>query len=241
MVVSLTLLCRCGEIGKINVQSLVSTYINSYMKLCEYGCNQPAQYVMTNGKRCCSKSYQSCVAIKNKNSLGLSKAHAEGRMPTDQFDGKRGWAKGLTAESDERVKSFVESRKKSFEEGNFQGPWKGKELPEEMKKKISEARLKLGGSRKNLYKGVKTTLYYIRISENLYKIGITSRSLQKRYSADQIKEVLFTKEYEDGLDAWNIERKILIDNMHIRYSGDPILHNGNTEILTKPIDIEKYI
>ena len=43
--------------------------------LCDYGCGQEAQYATSNGKNCCSKSYQSCPALREKNSEGLYKAH----------------------------------------------------------------------------------------------------------------------------------------------------------------------
>jgi len=35
------------------------------MKICEYGCGQPAKYQFKNGKWCCSASYASCPARKN--------------------------------------------------------------------------------------------------------------------------------------------------------------------------------
>jgi Zn finger protein HypA/HybF involved in hydrogenase expression len=50
--------------------------------LCEYGCKQEAAFTLSNGKRCCSKSFQSCPAIREKNTKGLRKAHAEGKMVT---------------------------------------------------------------------------------------------------------------------------------------------------------------
>lgn len=36
--------------------------------LCEYGCNQVAQFKLNNGKYCCSESSNSCSAVKAKNS-----------------------------------------------------------------------------------------------------------------------------------------------------------------------------
>jgi len=36
--------------------------------LCKYGCGRMAKYTLKNGKRCCSKSYNSCPVSKRKNS-----------------------------------------------------------------------------------------------------------------------------------------------------------------------------
>lgn len=49
--------------------------------LCEYGCGSEAKYTMSNGKKCCSTHYNSCDAVRNKNSDGLKKAHTEGKIP----------------------------------------------------------------------------------------------------------------------------------------------------------------
>lgn len=38
------------------------------MKICEYGCGQEARYSFKNGKLCCCESYNSCPAMKKKNS-----------------------------------------------------------------------------------------------------------------------------------------------------------------------------
>jgi len=40
------------------------------MKLCDYGCGQPALYIFKNGKNCCSKSLNKCPAMRKKNSIG---------------------------------------------------------------------------------------------------------------------------------------------------------------------------
>jgi len=36
--------------------------------ICEYGCGRKAQYIFKNGKRCCSQSHNSCIALRKKNS-----------------------------------------------------------------------------------------------------------------------------------------------------------------------------
>ena len=62
--------------------------------LCDYGCGQEAEYEMNNGKMCCSENWQSCPAMKKKNSEGLKEAFAKGKKDTDHLDGHRGWSKG---------------------------------------------------------------------------------------------------------------------------------------------------
>jgi len=47
---------------------------------CEYGCGDEAQYTLSNGKQCCSTSFQSCPALRQKNSIGLRIAHQNGKM-----------------------------------------------------------------------------------------------------------------------------------------------------------------
>lgn len=47
--------------------------------LCDYGCGFQVLYVLSNGKKCCSKSYNSCPENKKKNSKGVKKAHQEGK------------------------------------------------------------------------------------------------------------------------------------------------------------------
>lgn len=74
---------------------------------CEYGCEQEANYQTKAGRWCCSKSPNSCPKVKLKNSNSLKKAYKEGRKVCypEHFDGKRGWRKGKTVLSDERIKS----------------------------------------------------------------------------------------------------------------------------------------
>ena len=86
-------------------------------KLCDSGCGQPAQYFSKDtGRYRCLKSANSCPANKAKNSKGLKKAHAEGRIPvfTDEM----------------REKSHISHRRKLVEEKPFE------ELGHIMRKKI---------------------------------------------------------------------------------------------------------
>ncbi len=49
---------------------------------CEYGCEQESKFILNNGKRCCSKSYQGCPKQRTLNSEKIKTAHAKGLMRT---------------------------------------------------------------------------------------------------------------------------------------------------------------
>lgn len=79
---------------------------------CCHGCGNLAKFLTGGGKEICSKSSNSCPENKKKNAEGISKAHAAGRMVVDPekrsidpFGTSRGWAKGLTANTDSRIRS----------------------------------------------------------------------------------------------------------------------------------------
>ena len=74
--------------------------------LCHFGCGLPGKYRLKNGNLCCSETTSKCPVIRKKNSEGVKKAYKEGRKNLNHFDGKRGWAKGKTAYSDERLKKI---------------------------------------------------------------------------------------------------------------------------------------
>jgi len=52
------------------------------MVVCDYGCDNKGRFELSNHKWCCQPSYTKCPAIREKNSKGLQKAHATGKMYT---------------------------------------------------------------------------------------------------------------------------------------------------------------
>ena len=46
---------------------------------CEYDCGQEANFILKNGKHCCSKSSNSCPKVRNKNSEKAKQRHKEGK------------------------------------------------------------------------------------------------------------------------------------------------------------------
>lgn len=83
------------------------------------------------------------------------------------------------------------------------------------------------------------TLYYLKLVDlDFYKIGITSTSITNRYRTafDQEQfEIVFTKTYQTGREAYTIEQKLLKYFASVGYVGDKILKTGNTEIFTEDI------
>jgi hypothetical protein len=81
---------------------------------CFYGCGQDAKYVLNNGKQCCSKSYNSCPKLKEKNSLSIKQGYKNGRSKEiPWFDGKRDWAKGLTKNNSTSISEMAKKNKES--------------------------------------------------------------------------------------------------------------------------------
>lgn len=83
-------------------------------------------------------------------------------------------------------------------------------------------------------------LYYIRFENKgqiYYKIGITNRSLKKRFSSEFAKaKVLQQKHFALGSFAAEEERSILTEFDKYRYKGEPFLkYGGNTELFIKDV------
>ena len=88
------------------------------------------------------------------------------------------------------------------------------------------------------FKNIPTILYYIKLKEqNLYKIGITKRSVKERFSKEELDNIEIISEilYQDGSKAFEEEYKILKENKEFQYKGENILRKGNTELFTKDI------
>jgi len=82
-------------------------------------------------------------------------------------------------------------------------------------------------------------LYYIKVitlNNTYYKIGITNRSVERRFGSDmQYITVLHQVHYLHGQDAYNEEQRILKEFKEFRYKGPNVLQSGNTELFTVDI------
>ena len=86
------------------------------------------------------------------------------------------------------------------------------------------------------YENKKTTLYFIRIND-LYKVGLTRKSVASRYYKELQEgytiEVLFTITYDNGTEAFKEEQRILKEYSQFRYKGGKMLINGgDSELFT---------
>jgi len=87
------------------------------------------------------------------------------------------------------------------------------------------------------YKNKRTSLYYIKINSEYYKIGITRQTIKKRYCMEHVKiDIIKEFIYEDGSEAFDIENKILKELSAYRAKNLKVLkHGGNTEIFTSDV------
>jgi len=125
---------------KLNLFKTVERSLDKILikpEFCEFGCGNFSQYQLKNGKWCCSKSFNSCLAVKKKNSIGLKNAHKNGRYSNIDYS-LTSWAKGLTKENDPRIKKQSETYKQRIKSGEIIPSMLGKHLSEEARKKISD-------------------------------------------------------------------------------------------------------
>ena len=86
------------------------------------------------------------------------------------------------------------------------------------------------------YENKETILYFIRIND-LYKIGLTRKSVASRYYKELQEgydiEVIFTVTYNNGAEAFKEEQRILKEYSNFRYRGEKMLINGgDSELFT---------
>ena len=116
-------------------------------KLCDYGCGQGAKYQLKNGKWCCTSYWNSCANVKLKNSNAVKKTYQNGRESV--FKEYGGWNKGLTKESDKRLKEQGQALSKRYCNGELVPHFLGKHHTKETKDKLA----KHGGYRKGSGRG----------------------------------------------------------------------------------------
>ncbi len=88
----------------------------------------------------------------------------------------------------------------------------------------------------------KAILYYIKLKTipELYKVGVTNKTVEERFNKTEqdMMDIIFTVNYEDGKEAIKMERKILENFDLYRLSEKPsdfILHTGWSECFTQDI------
>lgn len=129
-------------------------------ELCSYGCNNKASFLVTKSKKlCCSASISNCDNIKRKNSESCKKHFINNPYKrdyskySDEVKNKMNWKKGLTKETDERIRKMSEKLSKGYAEGLYsKSTGKGKtfEAEQERRRKLSVARNKVLENNKNI-------------------------------------------------------------------------------------------
>jgi len=87
-------------------------------------------------------------------------------------------------------------------------------------------------------------LYYLSINNGeAYKIGITNRSVEARYTLEEqsIFNIVQTWRFDIGRDAYIKEQKILKDFKEFKYVGKSLLKTGNTELFYKDVLMLEYM
>lgn len=87
------------------------------------------------------------------------------------------------------------------------------------------------------YKNRSATLYYFKV-DGYYKIGVTVENVKRRYSNDKALlrfENIHEWFFEDGTQAYKLEKLILNMYKGYKYEGRPILKGGNSELFSKDI------
>jgi hypothetical protein len=81
-------------------------------------------------------------------------------------------------------------------------------------------------------------LYYLKINGGqAYKIGITNRTVEERFTKSELQciEILATKYYNIGEEAYITEQQVLKEYKEYQYSSEKLLLTGNTELFIKDI------
>lgn len=129
--------------------------------LCDYGCGHTALYILKNGKKCCSKSFNQCPAMRLKNSNGVQKAYNEGKLNAkenyqklpEETKRRMAWSKNLTKETNNSVKIVADKISIGYKSGKIIHALKGKTLSSDVIDKIYQGILKSNKGRRGNYKG----------------------------------------------------------------------------------------
>jgi len=131
-------LCNCGrEFEKQSSLNSHARFCKLYIKV-----KKPSKYkIKENLYKCeCEKEFDNYQKLNSHFCYCL--IHRKGIPPknpnrADYFNGKRGWKKGLTKETDSRIAKISQNLKSKYESGELISNWKNKILSNEHKEKLS--------------------------------------------------------------------------------------------------------
>lgn len=88
--------------------------------------------------------------------------------------------------------------------------------------------------RRSYYNNKKTIFYILKLPNNVYKIGITTRSIDDRYKFENSSySIILEQHFFDGKYAWDLEKHVLKHFKQFKYQGVKLFkHTSNSELLT---------
>lgn len=111
--------------------------------------------------------------------------------------------------------------------------------------------------KRSSYKDKSTLLYYVKFSNNVYKIGIARSTLPQRFKGCKKPEIIKLYRFKDGAVAFDLEHQIMRENKDKKYNGKYFINNYNTscgesecfiddisesiDVILKTCDKTKYI
>jgi len=115
---------------------------------CEYGCGNIAKFKTKGGRLICSKHSSSCEVNRKKNSDRMKELYITGKRDAkeiyksipEETKNTMAWSRGLTKETDDRVKKQGEVYSQRVKDGIIIHPWVGRKHKKKSKRKISIAR-----------------------------------------------------------------------------------------------------
>ena len=117
------------------ITQVIEKYPSRGDHVCAY-CGGYAEFQLKSGKWCCHRTTSGCPEIKRKNSQGCKNAYIKGRKKCD-FSEHLVWNKGLTSETDERVKSLTNKLKEGYKTGRIIPSFRNRKHTDDTKEKIS--------------------------------------------------------------------------------------------------------
>jgi len=88
------------------------------------------------------------------------------------------------------------------------------------------------------YYELPTTFYYVKfvvLGVEYFKVGITTKTLKVRFAGYPPHQVILTKAFDTGKEAFELEQYVLRKFIKYLYKGPKVITHGNTELFTTNI------
>jgi len=106
--------------------------------LCEYGCGNEYKYLVgKKQRRCCSEKYNSCPALRLKNSIGVKTKYKNDPNYNQGHQGHQAWNKGLNKDTNDIIRTSSDSLRERYKTGELIHHGLGKKLSDNHRNNIS--------------------------------------------------------------------------------------------------------